>query len=143
MNEPLTKFRPGEWVISLSYLSRACSFLTGGITVAILLYRAKVSGLHIFAGGALGAISSLGAGGLFARVFYPVRPGHMFVVRRMPSALPMTLTAALIPSLSMGLLSAAVAANLGYTPLNTGIFLGALVATSIGGLIGSGSALIK
>ena len=143
MNERPTALRPGDMVISLRHVSIVCALVTGCITVGMLLYRAGMSGLLIFAGIALGALGGIGTGWTFSRKFHPARPGHIFVVRQGRSALPLTLGAALIPSLLTAFLAVTVIAALGFSPLGAGLLVGSLVATSIACVIGSGSALIK
>ena len=97
----------------------------------------------IFAGAALGALGGIGAGGVLARARYRAQPGHAFVVRRGRRALPLTPGAALVPSLIVGLGSAAVIAALGFSRLGTGLLVGAVVVTLVGCVIGAGSALVR
>jgi hypothetical protein len=143
MNQYPTALRPGDTVIHLRYLSMQCSLVTGCITAGILLYRARLSGLQIVTGLAVAALVGIGIGSIFARTFFPVRPGHVFVVRRERSALPLTLRAALIPSLIAAVSAAVTITLLGLSPLGAALLIGAVVATSVGCLFGSGSALVK
>jgi hypothetical protein len=143
MNQRPTTLRSGEAVVSLRYLSMQCPMVTGCITAAILLYRAGLPGLQILAGVVPAALGGVAVGWIFARTCFPVRPGHVFVVRRERRALPLTLGAALIPSVILGAAAAVSIAVLGLSPLGAGLVVGTVVATSVGCLIGSASALVR
>jgi hypothetical protein len=143
MNQRPTTLRPGDTVISLRYLSVQCPLITGCITAGILLYRAGLSSLQIVAGVALAALGGIAIGWIFSRTYFPARPGHVFVVRRESSALPLTLRAALIPSVVLGASAAATMALLGLSPLRAGLLVATGVATLVGCLIGSASALVR
>jgi len=142
MNQPPTALSPGDMVISLRSLSMQCSLLTGCITAGTLLYRARLSVLPVVGGIAVAGLVGMAAGWIFARAYFPARPGHVFVVRRGRSALPLTLRAALIPSLTLGVFAAVTITLLGFSPLGTGLLIGTVVAASVGCVFGSGSALV-
>ena len=142
MSQPPTALRPGDIVIPLRSLSMQCSLLTGCITAGTLLYRARLPILAIVGGIALAGLVGMTAGWIFARAYFPARPGHVFVVRRGRSALPLTLRAALIPSVILGVLVAATITLLGYSPFGTGLLVGTVVAASFGCVVGSCSALV-
>jgi hypothetical protein len=143
MNERPTTLRSGDTVISLRYLSTQCSLVAGCITAGILLYRARLSGLQIGAGVALAALGGIGIGWIFARAYFPARPGHVFVVLRERNALPLTLRATLIPSLILSISAAVTITLVGLSPLGAGLLVGTVVAISVGCLIGTASALVR
>lgn len=143
MNERPTTFHPGDTVISLRHVSIECALVTGCVTAGILLYRAGLSGLYVSAGAGAGGLGGFGAGSILARILFPARPGHVFVVRRERRALPLTLRAGLVPSIITALCAVAVIAAVGLSSLCTGLLVGCLAAISIGCVIGCASALVK
>jgi hypothetical protein len=135
--------QPGDTVIAVGYLSMMSSLVTGAITVGMLLHHVGASWPRISGGVIMGAIGGAGSGSMFARTFFPARPGHMFVVRRESSALPLTLRATLIPCLVTALCAATVMAQMDLSPWGTGLVIGTVIAVLVGSAMGSASALVK
>lgn len=131
---------PGDKVVDLAGLVRSCAMVTGALTLPIALWILDQDIVWIVSsvvvGGALGFL----LGALLGLVFFPVREGHVFVVKLGPGALPLAMKAGLnggvCAGILMGLLSPLILSEITkVTPL---VGLG----TALGILWGATSAYI-
>lgn len=132
----------GDIVVPLAPLSTQCAAISGSLATGLGLYFASNSWVLIAVGLLVGAVSGAVMGKLLGWVMFPSASGTLFVVRAGKAAVPLTLQAALVPSVLIGLGFSLAIALVGGAPLwPEPLLSGAVVALAVGLLFGFGAAL--
>ena len=96
--------KSGDKVVDLAGLARSSAMITGAITLPLALWMLEQDIVWIVSAVVAGGVLGFLLGALLGRVFFPVRDGHVFVVKLGPGALPIALKAGLNGGVCAGIL---------------------------------------